>query len=112
MTKYIRVPARDRDPLTSHLGADDVKVRGITQRHKLLRAYGRGDDLTADEAVDRTNIPRRACYWKRVSELLDQGLLEDTGRMRHGDAGSFQRVCVITDKGREVLEALNERAGS
>lgn len=94
---------RTTDPATSRAGAADVKVRAGTQRHLLLTAYADGAELTADEAMRAAGANERSCYWKRVSELVHGGLLEDTGRERIGELGSVQRVNRITAFGRAVL---------
>ena len=72
-------------------------VRSGSQRHLLLTAYGDGTPLTADEAMRRAGVNERSCYWKRISELVEIGLLADTGTVRTGEQGSAQRVNVITD---------------
>jgi hypothetical protein len=101
------LPVRVGDPVTSQTGAEDIKVRRGSQQHRLLVVYGNHPTgLTADEAVAQTTISVRSCYWKRVSELLAAGLLEDTGRTRMGDQGSLQRVNRITDAGFALLRTL------
>ena len=101
-------PVRVGDPVTSQQGALDVKVRRGSQQHRLLAVYGHntGIGLTADQAVAQTTISVRSCYWKRVSELVAAGLLEDTGRTWMGDQGSMQRVNRITDAGLALLRSL------
>lgn len=97
---------RNTDPATSHKGAADVVVRAGTQRAKLLAAYVAGTvrlELTADQAMRRAGVSERSCYWKRVSELVAGGYLEDTGQERMGEQGSSQRVNRITAKGLAAL---------
>lgn len=99
---------RNTDPVTSRKGAADVAVRAGSQRHRLLAAYvtqgGRlALELTADQAMRRAGVPERSCYWKRVSELVAGGYLEDTGQERRGEQGSMQRVNRITAKGLAAL---------
>lgn len=100
---YVDSLHRASDPATSRAGAKDVAVRSGSQRHKLLAAYADGAELTADEAMRRAGVSDRSCYWKRVSELVDGGLLEDTGVTRPGEQGSAQRVNRITPHGRAAL---------
>lgn len=90
---------RATDPATSRKAAADVAVRAGSQRWRLLFAYGGGKELTADEAMRDAGVSERSCYWKRISELVQGGYLEDTGVERMGEQGSMQRVNKITAKG-------------
>jgi hypothetical protein len=54
----------------------------------------------------RSGVPERSCYWKRVSELVAAGYLEDTGRAAMGELGSSQRINMITPKGIAALKAV------
>ncbi|GAC1521664.1 MAG: hypothetical protein NVS3B1_06170 [Marmoricola sp.] len=100
---------RSTDPRTSEAGGHDVAIRSGSQRHKLLMAYADGSDLTADEAMRKAEISPRSCYWKRVSELLAYGLLEDIDEERLGESGSMQRVNRITAAGKERLPPTEEK---
>jgi hypothetical protein len=95
--------SRTTDPSTSHKGAADVAVRAGSQRHELLAAYGGGKEMTADEAMRDAGVNERSCYWKRVSELVAGGYLEDCGTERMAEQGSKQRVNRITTKGSAVF---------
>lgn len=106
---YTDAGHRATDPATSRAGAKDATVRSGSQRHKLLVAYGSGIALTADEAMRRADVNERSCYWKRVSELLEGGLIEDTGIERRGEQGSLQRVNQITQRGIDVLALTTPR---
>lgn len=100
---------RSSDPVTSWLGAQDVEGRRVNQRTLLLGAYAGAfpEGLTNTEAGEVAGLATgRACYWKRCSELLEMGFIEEvkdgagavlTRRME--DTGSVQRVCRITDAG-------------
>ncbi len=93
----MRTFARTTDPITSHLATYDVKHRAPTQRELLLAAFAKHPaGLTDEEAATIAGVPPRSCWWKRCSELRDLGLIEPTGMMRVGSAGSKQMVSRIT----------------
>ena len=74
--------ARTTDPDTSHQAARRIEPKRGTQASQILavyRAYPRG--LTANEVEDYTKIRGS---WKRVSDLLNAGLLRPTGEERDG----------------------------
>lgn len=103
---YERSLARADAPATSKAGASDVVMRSGSQRHRLLSAYADGSQLTADEAMRKAGVNERSCYWKRVSELLHAGLLQDADTERPGEQGSLQRVNRITERGLNALSVL------
>lgn len=90
--------ARATDPLTSHLADRDVRQRSLTQRDRLLNAFiSHPDGLTDEEAAVAAQLPPRSCWWKRCSELREQGLIAPVpGLTRVGTAGSKQMVSRIT----------------
>ena len=94
---------RTTDPATSRNGAEAVKHRAPSQRDRLLRAFDLAGPigLTDEEAayVTRLSESRRACWWKRCSELRGLGFIAPTGEERQGDAGSARMVSAITDAG-------------
>lgn len=73
--------ARSTDPETSHEGANNSKSRRESQRRILLLSYLEAGDkgLTAIEAGISSGLASNpsCCYWKRCSELLAMGLLEE-----------------------------------
>lgn len=88
--------ARLNDPITSHMASYDVKHRAPTQRQRLLWAFEKHPDgLTDEQAAIIAGLSMRSCWWKRCSELRAEGLIEDTGLMRVGSAGSMQMVSRI-----------------
>lgn len=92
--------ARNTDPVTSHAGAEDVKVRAGSQRAKMLNAFAYLVEATDEEAMERApGISLRSCWWKRASELRQGGYIEDTGETRIGSQGSARMVSRITSKG-------------
>lgn len=102
--------ARFTDPVTSHKG--DAKMRRRegtatevgknTHRHRALACFEDGPKLP-DEVCWRTGIDG---VWKRVSELIDLGLIVRTGRERKTRADCDAKEYEITDAGRGVLEKL------
>lgn len=94
------------DPDTSAAGAKDVKPRQGSQVWQLLEQYGNHRlGLTDEEAGVFSGLAqRRACYWKRCSDLRNLGLIEDCKVRRAGTSGSMMMVCVITIKGLELLK--------
>lgn len=99
---------RNTDPITSELGAADVKPRRRSQQATLLAVYAQFLGGISDEkAGDMSGLSRnpRCCYWKRCSELRAGGFIESTGQFVYSSAGSKQMVCAITDKGRALLES-------
>jgi hypothetical protein len=99
--------ARSTDPGTSGRAAHDVLGREGSQRHKLLLAFATGPAMTADEAMRRAGVSERSCYWKRISELREAGLIEKTGAERPGEQGSSQIVSQITEAGRAALRGTS-----
>lgn len=87
-----------------------------TQAGKLLAAfYATGEaGLTAEEARAEAGLSPTSCFWKRVSELRVNGLIEymrddeDEPVRRPGLTTSPQQVCVITAYGRAVVTMLED----
>jgi hypothetical protein len=96
---------RSADPITSVLGAGDVKPRRQTQAMQLLAEYAHRDGLTDEEAGLFSGLLSRpkCCYWKRCSELRAKGFIVPTGVTRLSSAGSAMQVCAITPAGKEAL---------
>jgi hypothetical protein len=96
---------RKEDPITSVLGAGDVKPRRGSQQALLLAEYAHRDGLTDEEAGLFSGLLSRpkCCYWKRCSELRAKGLIIPTGETRLSSAGSAMQVCAITPAGKEAL---------
>ena len=97
---------RKEDPITSVLGAGDVKPRRGSQQALLLAEYAFRDGLTDEEAGLFSGLFSRpkCCYWKRCSELRAKGLIVPTGETRLSSAGSAMQVCAITPAGKEALQ--------
>lgn len=97
--------ARTSDPITSHMGSYDVKERALTQKQRLLKAFfAHPAGLTDEEAALVAGLPIRSCWWKRCSELRDDGLIEHTEQMRLGSAGCNRLVSRIVTTNKENAE--------
>jgi hypothetical protein len=100
--------ARNTDPATSHKAAAGARVRSGSQKVKLLRQYDIWGPLTAWEAGKASLLADRpgCAYWRRVTELLHENLIVETGEVRPGPTGEDQRVCSITLEGQQLLVRL------
>jgi hypothetical protein len=83
----------------------DLVLRAGTQRWNLLRQYVLHGPLTNEQAGDLSGLSSKksCCYWKRCSELLKHGYLQDTGLEVRSQVGELQRVCSVTQKGIDVI---------
>ena len=98
---------RANDPETSRDSAVKVARRTTGQKWQLLLAYhANPDGLTDDEAGALTGLASKpkCCYWKRCSELEDEGYLMRTLFTRPGSTGHHMMVRAITDKGIKEVE--------
>lgn len=93
--------ARTTDPETSHAGAASIRLRSTSQKARLLRAFATGPAI-AEEAAKRANLGHVG-YWKRVSELLADGLIVETGDTARSTAGEACRIYRITPAGVEAV---------
>ena len=71
----------------------------------LCAFYAYPDGFNSEEAATYASL-LKSCYWKRASELLQDGLIEWTGETRPGEAGVPREVYRITAKGREVYRSM------
>lgn len=96
--------ARHTDPATSHTAAASVKVRAGSHKARLLAQYATASGgLTDDAAAVRAGLDR-SCFWKRCSEMREDGLIRDTGFVRRGPLhGEDRMVCMITAAGLAVI---------
>ena len=100
---------RAADPSTSAAGAGAIRLRRGTQAAQLLAVYAANlNGLTNEEAGTLSGLAAKpGCgYWKRCSDLLNAGLIEDTGIVREASTGSYQRVLAVTNKGLEAYGKL------
>lgn len=92
---------RHPDWTTSVKGAESVAYRAGSQKALLLAAYKDAypAGLTDEEAAIAAGLPMRSCWWRRCSELREDGIvapLTQAGELvtREGTAGAKQMVCV------------------
>jgi hypothetical protein len=91
---------------TSKTGASGIVITARSHRYKLLVCYTT-TDLTDSEAGQVSGLAQTGTgYWKRCSELRQAGYIEHSGAVRTVHTGSQQRVCSITQAGRDVLAGL------
>jgi hypothetical protein len=93
---------RNSDPDTSRAAAERLST-AKTMMRRLLPAY-LYCDCTGEESAAFAGYEHHAAQ-KRVSDLERLELIEDTGERRPGSSGRLQKICRITDKGREALGA-------
>lgn len=95
---------RQSDPITSRKSVTKTnRIKWGSQCYRLLEAYA-GSDLTDEEAAQRSGVLAYArSWWRRCSDLRQQGLIEPTGEERMSSAGSPQMVCRITNQGRALV---------
>ena len=93
---------RRTDPDTSHAAAGRLSSKA--QAFALLRTF-KWIDRTAEEAAVAAGLLNGNHYTKRISDLIRDGLLEDTGARRAGSSGRAQRVLRPTKAGLRALEA-------
>jgi len=104
--------ARASDPDTSKRAGETMRMKGDSQRAKLLLAFydvrydSRG--LTDEEAARASNTDRRADgnlteFATRCSELRTHALIQFTGAERTGAAGVDREVSEITAIGIEYV---------
>lgn len=101
---------RKGDPATSIAAGIASSVRTGSQRALILSLYATHHDpdgLTAWDIGQLSGYVEKpgACWWKRVSELVAAGLLEQV-TTRRTPTGQRQRACIITDAGRAKVEEL------
>ena len=82
-TPLFNARARTTDPDTSHDAADLMNRTGATSRHArfIVTALTRYGPLTGKEIADQTTLTQIQIM-RRMSELRDAGLVEDTGDRR------------------------------
>lgn len=105
---------RTNDHETSIQGGASAAFRADSQKARLLAAYAAAGatGLTAIEACRAARLSEKSCYWKRVSELREIGMIENAedahgaAVVRPGDYGVEREVYVITPLGEARLTTL------
>ena len=110
MSKYVWDPenhARNSDPATSKAAARVVDSQGQLATYEAVFAKVYPVGLTAEEAALSTPYGTDGGnYTKRVSDLLNAGIVEPTGHTRAGSSGRQQRVLVwVPETMREIDRA-------
>lgn len=71
--------ARATDPETSKTAAYLNPGRRGTHRERLARAYLDSEPLTWDRAAMKAGVPDKSSPWRRITELVERGILEVCG---------------------------------
>lgn len=95
--------ARNTDPDTSHDAAAQVNGRRRETMARQLLAVFAICPLTAEEAADACDFTADDGAWRRVSDLVNAGLLTNTDRRHRARSGRDQLVREITQAGRDAL---------
>jgi len=72
--------SRRSDPVTSQAAGTMNRPQRRGHREILLEAIQRLGRCTAREAFEACQLPPRCCYWKRVGELEQRGLIRVAGQ--------------------------------
>lgn len=87
---YPRTPGF-KEPTTSRDSARQIKRRAETVRDRVADLYRRGNSVTPDQAADMLGISILTVR-PRVSELVAQGKLVDTGRRWPNQSGHMAKI--------------------
>lgn len=93
---------RTVDPDTSHAAARANPLGRGTHRHRLLEVYSHSDAGFIDEEVSAL-AGIESGGWKRCADLRKLGYTVPTGEKKEASSGLKQRICVITESGRDAL---------
>jgi hypothetical protein len=116
VTEHPPAPTKPDAPRTVAPEPGHIPSSLRTQAGKLLAAFYLVGEagLTAEEARAEAKLSPTSCFWKRVSELRINGLIEymldaeDEPVRRPGLTTTPQQVCVITAYGRAVVATLED----
>lgn len=92
---------RSPDWVTSIAGANSVAYRAGSQKARLLAEYKRALPLglTDDEAAEACDLSR-TCFWKRCSELRQDGAIVVTSTRKSSINGELRIECTYnTERG-------------
>ena len=98
--------ARKTDPMTSEDAAWMNPGARSGQRYRLAMAffYAR-HELTWEEAATVADIKTQSSPWRRITELVERGLLEVVGRAKTS-LGAYAQTYAITPAGRKAMKRL------
>lgn len=82
-----RAHARTTDPDTSAAAALSVQDSSVILKARIYHVFTQNPEgLTAEEAAEKLGLPY-AQVWKRVSDLKNEGRIEDAGKTRPNTSG-------------------------
>ena len=104
--------ARTTDPVTSHLAAIESPER-VAQRDRILLAFyfNRRRAMTDEQASQEAGVSPRSCWWRRCSELREDGLIfrvaDESGNSIQvkGSQGRPVHASIITGVGTSYLRS-------
>jgi len=98
---------RHADPVTSRAAAESLTPEALgKEQGRVLRAISmHAGEANRDQVASYLSADR-SCVSRRITDLRDSGLVEDTGRTRPGPTGRQQTVWALTDAGRRRVEAM------
>jgi hypothetical protein len=101
--------ARREDPDTSKAAAEALAGKAGSMRRRLLQVYASRLRLTAEGAATLAGFTPADGAWKRVSDLLNLGLIYDTGEHAPSPTtGRQQRLLAITELGLAMADRVHE----
>ena len=111
--------ARTSDPPTSKRAAKMNSKGRLSQANKLLLVFDEALPvnhsgiiheiaLNAFEASAIAKLPPHSCWWKRVSDLKSQGLIQRIGTNYDTITHAERETYVITDEGRKLAAQIRE----
>lgn len=98
---------RRSDPQTSRDAAASLTPEALgREQGRVLRAISMHAGEAIRDQVAMYLSADRSCVSRRITDLRDLGLVEDSGRTRPGPSGRQQTVWCLTDAGRARVEAM------
>jgi predicted ArsR family transcriptional regulator len=92
---FVRSHVHRDDPDTSRAAAAQVTT-AASHRAALVAAFKREGPMTAEEAAACAGLEHVPAQ-RRISDLLNDGLLLDTGLRRPGSSGREMRILALTE---------------
>ena len=111
--------SRLSDPATSKRAGKMNKGKRLSHANRLLLVFDEALPvhhsgviheiaLNAFEASSKANLPTHSCWWKRVSDLKAQGLIQRIGTNFDTITHAERETYVITDEGRKLAAEIKE----
>lgn len=92
---FSRTHARNSDPDTSHAAATKAPTLATVHRAMILRILRRYGGMTAAEIASRTPLDTHQIN-RRTGELIQEGVVVDTGQRRLGPTMRQMRVLALS----------------